>query len=243
VALDFDSLKQELRTRLGEPSEASLPDEQLDAALTGALREYSRHRPRWANATLDVVAGQDTYPLPANAEEVSDVWARPSLDVLQLPFDALSVAGVQGFPIHSFGALNLLYPTKLSTGFLDDLVRMGFTPMDDAVWETRVDVAQDPPVLVITPVPQRDLTLAFKVEFSRAAVDVPEKDADLLLLYAEGDCLEFIGRKRSKSVKQIPTATGSLRLDNGAELRLEGRQLKKDFAAKLGTGATVVAKG
>lgn len=234
MPLQLDALAQEIRTRLGDLSQAALPGAALDAALAAAVREYSRFRPLHQNVTVQLAQNVDTYALPSGCIELDDVWVRPLAGAGLDPF--FSGSGVPYVPAQ-------LATNRAPTDFYEDVVRMGYTPIDDAFALVEVDPAQDPPLLRVSPVPQFAAEVRAVGAFVRPVASIPAADAELLLLYVRGDCLEYVGTKRSKSVERIPTATGSLKLSDGSDLRAEGARLKAEFYCKMGGGLTAVARG
>lgn len=226
MPLNVDSLKNELRTRLGDPSPAELPDTAVEAALKSALAEFSRYRPRKGHVELAMKRGVDRYPLPAGVAGATSIWVLPT--AAGLYFDPLAL-----LPGISLGELALY----------------GFHTFDDLAWSWDVEQAVDgegnaaAPLLVIDPVPDFDGAAVVETETPHTWDSVGPADENALLTWARGEALEYIGRKRSKSVTRIPTASGQLTLNTGYNDRADGRQLKKDFCDMMGGGATVVDKG
>jgi len=224
VPLKKDDLKVELRSRLGDPSVAELPDAQVEHALDAALREFSRFRPSQEFVQLSLAARGTTYPLPAGVTGVSDLWMMPIgsgvLDPLQFK---LALASYEVETLYALGAYAA-----------DDLA---------LAWEVEqrqgTDGSELPPVLTLFPPPAFDAVAFMRAERTRTWENVGPQEKEALLTYARGEALEYIGRKRSRSVNKIPTAAGTLSLNTGYNDRADGRQFKKDFYAMMGGGATV----
>lgn len=225
-----NEIATEVRGRLGDPSEAELPSTQVDRAVDGALREFSRYYPEVVEVSLVLVAGQSEYELPAGSLEVSEA-----------AHDARS-------PFHpdAMGIPRNAYPGPSDEhfdrwrGLHDD-----YTVRRDEIEPELQVIARtgQPPVLRIIPTPKHGGTMALVVDIIRDSDSLTETETEGVVNWAEGDCLEYIGRKRSKSVTDIPTATGRLKLSDGKDLRDEGRDQKKDQACSWGVGATVIEGG
>lgn len=228
MPLDKDSLVTELRTRLGDPSESALPPEQLDYAVEEALREYSRYVPMGSFHVFDLLTGVSTYDLPEGVEHVDDLWVRTG-----------TVAGDAYGDFFAFMA-SLSYGLPQS-GY-EMLSEQNFTPSRELGWSLIV-TAGSPPVLSISPEPLVDYKAVAELSSPRGWSNVGEEARAHLLRYAMAVSLEYIGLRRSKSIVQIPTATGSLKLANGHVEREEARRLRSEFRRLLGAGATTVAGG
>lgn len=224
MPLKKDDLKVELRSRLGDPSVAELPDAQVGHALEAALREFSRFRPSQEFVQLSLSARASSFPLPAGVTGVSDLWIMPAglgvLDPLQF---RLAILGYDYAALYELGAYAA-----------DDLALS---------WEVeqRQDEQGEPlaPLLTLFPPPAFDAVGFMRAERTRTWSSVGEQDKEALLTYARGESLEYIGRKRSRSVTKIPTAAGTLSLNTGFNDRADGKQFKKDFYHMMGGGATV----
>jgi hypothetical protein len=229
----IEALATEIRGRLGDPSEAELPSAQITRAVEGALREFSRHYPETVEVSVSLSVGVSEYPLPAGTVDVSE----SASDGLPYTLD---------FPTSEFGFTR----PGVDEGDLDFwraigrdyLYGRGDLELDLQVIETG-DEESPAPVLRIIPTPALAGTLALVVEKVRDPVKLTRKDVEGLVQWAEGDCMEYIGRKRSKSVTDVPTATGRLKLSDGQDLREEGRKQKEKQESKWGTGATVIEGG
>lgn len=230
--MDLDALKAELRGRLGDLSEAQLPDTQTSRALSAALREFSRYKKRDTPTLIQISSNQYDYPLPAGTTAVRDLFAFPTW---------LFWANVD--PL----ALSIQLPTLTTLGLM---TLIGVKPIDNWPTDWQIippDTTATPPVetptLRLLNLPDVPAILFLLVQKPLTVTDLSEDECEHILLFAKGDCLEWLGMKRSKPVKRVPTATGNLLLDDGKDLRAEGRALKKEFRALLGTGATVIDAG
>lgn len=218
MPLTKEEALEEVRGRLGDPPEAELPTAQVERALTAGLREFSRYKPRTWSVVIDLVAGQQDYLLPEGAEGVSE-------SLVQVP----DLAQRELVELYSLLGLDAMSMVDEQDGFF---------------WGMEVIPGEGVNTLRLYPAPPMNLRATFKVE--RAITDISEVrevDAETLFLYMEGECMEYLGLKRSKSVKQVPTATGILKLDDGLNHRTEGRQKKKEFHQRLGQGASIIVAG
>lgn len=224
----------EVRGRLGDPSEAELPETQINRAVEGSLREFSRHHPTTVEVQVILIAGKAEYVLPSGSLEVaesadSSVYEREYLTgsdslALGIPHNAYQ-------PEDSFAHWRRIH---------NDYSRVRPTIESDL---QVFDQNDGTCLLRIIPAPPVAGTLLLVVERIREVTVLTRRQVEGLVQWAEGDCLEFIGRKRSKSVTDIPTATGRLKLSDGKDLRDEGADLKYKQECKWGSGATVIEGG
>jgi hypothetical protein len=214
----------EVRGRLGDPSEAELPMPQIARAIEGALREFSRFYPETLALTLDLVADQSEYALPdgvVGVSEAATVGGMDSMTDLPMPWDRLWTADALDYwrDVH----VDYMRPK---------VIEPSFQVLDG-----------EPPTLRMIPAPTRSGKLALVVEKIAEVETMSRTVVEGVIQWAEGDCLEYIGRKRSKSVTDIPTATGRLKLSDGSDLRREGREQKRQQECEWGAGSTVIDGG
>jgi hypothetical protein len=235
-----EDMEHEVRVRLGKPPETELPSEQVTLAVSAALREFSRYRPRLAETRLSLTPGRAEYPLPPGTIGVFE--AIPERLPLRggLPWEQLPVgpdpAGV--LLMEAEGSLdpwnvldNQLRGIRDDAGFLTEVI----PPPDDT--------PNGPPTLRLVPTPGRMQRLTLTLETVVPVESLPRLDVETVLLYARAECLEFRGLKRNKSVWSIPTATGKLNLDTGEQfLKLAG-ELRDTFEKRMGRGATAMIVG
>lgn len=221
-------VQNEIRGRLGDPSEAQLPSTQVDNAINGALREFSRYVPERLEYIIAVIEGTNEYDLPEGVIEVTEhAWRGESMEPL----------GFREYtPVRNYQKDTDAYPYWRN--FHSDTLRH----RDDVGPEFQV-FDGSPPVLRIIPTPEMSGSLVLTLEKIPSLGRVPGDETENIVQWAVGDCLEYIGRKRSKSVQQIPTATGTLKLSDGADLRQEGCDLKDSVESSWGCGATVIDGG
>lgn len=227
-----DELITELRGRMGDLSEAQLPETQLSRALGAALRELARYKKRDTPSMLNLSASVFDYEIPAGTVAVRDMYVFPTY-LLWSNIDPLM--------------LTLQLPTLSMEGLL---ALVGIKPVEHWPMETQVippDTTAAPPRTITTlrflSIPDVASTVFFLARTPLGYADLTDEDQESLLLWAKGDCYEYLGLKRSKPVKRIPTAAGNVLLDDGVDLRKEGKAMKKEFAAQLGSGATVIERG
>lgn len=220
----------EIRRRLGDPPEAQLPTEQVEVSLSAALREFSRYRPIKESLSLQFVAGVSEYDAPDDG-----IFAVE--DVAVLPNAALGLFMDpelwEAEPYSEFEDGSLMW----------DRIRKDYLLTKEYIEPDVQLIPGTPPKFRIHPAPVCDGKAELRVKRLVTLETLKESDLEHVIRYAHGDCLEYLGRKRSKSVKKVPTATGQLHLDDGYALRREGRELKEEFRRALGGEATIVGRG
>jgi hypothetical protein len=224
-----EQLVAEVRGRLGDPPAATLPDPQIVRSIAAALREFSRYSAEVFEHRLDLSAGRTDYALPIGTTDVVSLSVQ---DPLRLPL------------AHEF--LGVLQYEAPNTDPWQRMYERGWAEREVRVMEPQMISMGDeetPPVVRIRPEPSRAFVAVLELERPRTLGDMSTSDIEALLLYIMGDCLEFIGRKRSKSITQIPTATGTLKLDDGSRFRREGFFLKREFEKRMGASASAVTQG
>lgn len=230
--MNLDQLKEELRGRMGELSEAQLPDTQATRALKAALREFSRYRKRDTPMLINLAPNVYDYPLPEGTTAVADIFVFPTFLFWQ-NVDPL--------------ALSIKLPTLTTLGFMTII---GVKPIDTWPAGTQI-IAPDPlanppqtaPTLRLLSLPDVTAIMFLRAQTPLTYESLSEDECEHVLKFARGECLEWIGMRRSKPVKKVPTATGALTLDDGKDMRMEGRALKDEFRRDLGMGATVLDAG
>lgn len=233
-------LENEVRVRLGNPPETELPSAQVTIAVTAALREFSRYRPRLASHTLALASGRAEYPLPAGAFGVHEIVPERMLYRTGMPWEVMpsgvDPAGVMlteaEVALDPWNVMeNSLRAARDDAGFLTEVL----PPEEDAEGAT--------PTLRLIPTPTRAARVKLVLEMEVEAATVARTDTELLLLYARAECLQFRGIKRNKTVWSIPTATGKLVLDTGEKFLALAAQMREEFDCKMGQGATVMIVG
>lgn len=224
--LDRTSVEQEIRRRLGDLPVAQLPAEQVSAALDAALREFSRYRPLKDTASLRILTGVNSYGAPDGSYAVEDYAFMPDAAIGLFVEDPMFWQQYEsdGDRWNNLRKEMLLYKSDIEP-------------------DVQIVPTATGPEIRIFPTPSHNGKAEVRVRILRAIEDVNESDLEHIMRYAQGDCLEYIGRKRAKSVTKVPTATGQLHLDDGKELREEGCELKKKFHESLGGGATALGVG
>lgn len=214
MPLVLNDLKAKLTRRLGSPSVSDLPDEVKTDALESARKEFSRYRPYLDNEYVSVEAGVTDYELSNDVQDVSEGYALPSslsYDVL-LTIDAVAT---------------------------EALLAAGGVSLADMGWSWSV-IPGSPSIfrLEIEPIAAAELLLT--TESLREWEDLSEKDENAILTWAQAEALEYIGRKRNKSISKIPTAVGQLTLNTGYNDRADGFRMREEFRRMMGQGATVL---
>jgi hypothetical protein len=224
-------IKAEVRERLGDPSEEMLPPSQIVNAINAGLREFSRYRPEKFEHTLLLQKGVADYDLPAGVIGVSE-WAVGPLDMLyKFPWE-FEWLHVEEQPYVLPKRTERLQQHKLDDFRANELPDFTFQVFPG-----------DPARLRMSPTPRWDLRAALVLQKPVRMESLSDRDVELLLMFVMGECLVYLARRRSKSVTQIPTATGALKLDDGSSFRTEGQRLKRDFARAMGHGAGVILGG
>jgi hypothetical protein len=230
--MDVNALSTELRGRLGDLTEDQLPSAQITRALAAALREFSKYRKMGTPTMLQISTEVYDYPLPVGTTAVTDLFAYPTWLFWQ-NVDPLN--------------LSIQLPTLSTMGLM---TLIGIKPID--LWPTDwtiipPDATASPPTTLPTlrlyNLPDVPALLFLRVQRPLGYTELTDAECEMLMLFAKGECLEYLGLRRSKPVKRVPTAAGSLLLDDGKDLRADGRQCKQDFYAQIGRGATVLDAG
>jgi hypothetical protein len=220
MPLDLDAVKTEIRGRLGDPNTSDLPAEELDRAVAASLREVSRYKPLRKQVSIALIEGQEDYTLEEGAILAVRVTAGRT-SPLFVPRDV----------IRKEDQWDREYRAQVD----ERASRYTFLG-----WVVQTS---EGPVLRISPEPPVDLTAVAEICFVRTVDDLDDvSDRESLVMYGMAECLEFMGRKRNKKVRQIPTATGVLKLDDGADFLREGKELKEEFRCRMGQHLTLIER-
>lgn len=225
--LNWSEVVAEIRRRLGDPPVTKLPEEQVEASLDAALREFSRYRPVKRTVSLQFKQGVEEYDAPYGVFAVEDVVVLPD-------------AAIGLFTDPEFLDVNFRYED--GTEFFDRVRKDVLLKREVLQPDVQV-IPGTPPKFRVFPAPSMDARAELRVKMRVDIDTLQESDLEHVLRYAQGECLEYIGRSRAKSVRKVPTATGQLHLDDGYALRREGRELKEEFRRLLGGDASVVGRG
>lgn len=140
--MTITDLIAEFRTQIRDNGTTqALTDSEVTQFITDGLRTYSKYRPRKRPTAINVVAGQTTYPLPA--------------DWIDRDYESFDAAVNPPLPISPMTALSMSPFTLLS---VTELIAK---PMAAYEVETKYDFYPSDLQLIITPVPQMAYTLAF----------------------------------------------------------------------------------
>lgn len=230
---DRSTVETQIRLRLGNPPVAQLPQEMVTEALDAALREFSRYVPVMDTASFDVTAGVDEYDLPEKTFDVEDFVVLPN------EARGLFVEQPESYDPNTGELVDQFH--NMSDRY-DQMYKDVFLTKQDIYPDVQV-LEGSPPKARIFPAPEKNGVAHIRVLMDVLITDLKGADLENIYKYAEAVCLDFIGRKRSKSVTKVPTATGQLHLDDGKDLRAEARLLKHEFHEYLGCGATVIGVG
>lgn len=230
--LNRSEVVAEIRRRLGDPPVSQLPEEQVEASLDAALREFSRYRPVKMTVSLQFEQGVEEYDAPDGVFAVEDVAV--------LPNAALELFTDPEFWDPEFWDVNFRYEDGTE---VFDRVRKDVLLKREVLQPDVQVIPGTPPKFRVFPAPSMDARAELRVKMRVDLGTLQESDLEHVLRYAQGECLEYIGRSRAKSVRKVPTATGQLHLDDGYALRREGRELKEEFRRLLGGDASVVGRG
>lgn len=185
------------------------------AAMVRAIKEYSRYRGLMKRSTVNVVAGTDTYNLPADFVKIDQesfdlaVGARASV-VRQMSFydavytNSLKTSGVGFGQRMSFG----------SGAFFGRTVPGVLGGSPEIVYRF---VASATPSLIITPIPTSAVALTFFYYAFHTSDTVPEYDSEALLefalyagLTARAQALGEVGSFKEFDVEESPDKTMAL---------------------------------
>ena len=216
--MDRTTLIQQIRTELGSPLESELSTDAIDLALTNAVKQYARFRPKERMVPLVLRPDMTRYALD-NVVRVRELITEPS---------------TRGSEMDAFSALSLLSNPSLITVrsmWADSVMRL-----EEFDW-----VYQDGE-LHVSPAPTTEMHALARVVVPLQETDVPLLAEDAIKEYALGECMCFMGRKRNKKITEVPTSSGMIRFDDGAELRREGEAKKQDAMRQFGgtDGSAVV---
>ena len=217
-------VKEWVRGRLGDVEETKLPDEQVELSLDAALREFARYHPLTQQVEITLSTGTTDYDLPAGALKVLSFDVKDVTLNTNDPF-ALQMGG--------------FYKTEGLDEWLDEMVESA------QVFQTATGpkVRLLPSLLMGVPVYTQAHRVYCEVTFARAIDQLTDEELEHIILFAMGECLQYLGTRRSKPVVVIPTANGALRLDTGKAFTDKGKELCDDFHRRLGREASVMVAG
>ena len=98
----------------------------------------------------------------------------------------------------------------------------------------------DDRLIRLIPAPDTKGTAVYEASILHTLETVPDKDKQTFLLWVQAICMEVMGRKRRKKITEVPTGSGSIKLDDGTSLRQEAMVLKEQFKKKLGFGLPMI---
>lgn len=226
-------IQEEVRGRLGDPSIEALPESQIERAIKAGLREYSRYRPETFEYTLLLMKGKTDYDLPEGVIGVADYAVAPEDMTYLFPWELefLRYEEEKYLPPRT---------NRLLMHHDDDFRKNELPEYEFQVFDRGPD---ESPLLRMHPAPRWNMRASLVLEKAREMESLSLRDAEIVMLYIMAECLEYLGLRRSKSVRRIPTATGQLQLDDGYALRKEATMYRKRFMDALGAGAGVVYGG
>lgn len=97
---------------------------------------------------------------------------------------------------------------------------------------------QDTDVLSVVPAPNQTGITKITVKLMHSPNTIPERDVELVLLYALADAMETLANFRGK-VKSLPTGVGfKMVLDGGAELYKVAERKRAEFYSRFYTGGS-----
>lgn len=215
-------LVSEVREELGNPLDSEISDASIQSAITKAVNEYSRFKPRKELVTLNIVAGQQTYPLPDDVIRVSD----------------LAYCDMVEWNAH----LGDLYPdiSKLDNPSLLTMLYQKVEGLSERLGHTWEVIDRN---IILSPVPSSSGFLIYVANKAHTLETVPQYHKELLKKFILGECMIRLGRSRNKKITSVPTVNGSIKFDAGKDWRVEGEILKQEFYKELGSNATVVVMG
>lgn len=140
--MTITDLITELRTQIRDNGTTqALTNTEVTQFITDGLRTYSKYRPRKRPITINVIAGQSTYPLPN--------------DWIERDYESFDAAINPPLPISPMTALSMSPFTLLS------VTQLIAKPMAAHEVETQYDFYPSDLQLIITPVPQMAYALTF----------------------------------------------------------------------------------
>lgn len=217
-------LRDEVRMILGNPSKKEIDDAQIDYSLNDTISVYTRYRPIKELLYFDIIAEQQEYTLPSSVSRVAQVIT----DVIG--------AGL--------GELVDVAPSP-SLLVIDDILRK--MNRQDGVWHFEPSSKK----LFLYKQPSTSGTGAYIALKSHTVASIPDSDKHLIMRYAEGVCKVMMGTARAKRVTKIPTyyyrggsaESGMMEIDDGAKLRKEGEEIKKEVIKQIQGASSFVVTG
>jgi len=226
VPFDVAQTVADIRNRLGNPLPAEISDTAIENAINASLVEYSRFRPRKKVVTIQLVPGQDFYPLEHGVIGVVDC-------ILSFKGDTDADYYISpDIPVNA-------YENPWKPDPLDDFELDQRDIYDGYDWEYYPDTNQ----LRIVPAPDFYGVTEATVELMWEPSNFPNKEYETMMLFALAEAAEILGRFRSK-LKEVPTGVGyKMTLDSGETLRAEALKKKEEFYRRLQQGGSVVKGG
>jgi len=199
------AIVSQFRTRLGNPTEAEISDEVLEAHLDSGLVQINRYRPKEATTSIALVLGRSIYDLPAGVVRIRRLY---HLDVVRpdtAPEDSRVVYGDDGSISSDLAGLSA------SANWVEALEHRTRDVRDMKLYggDWYIEAGK----LVVSPAPSEDVSVLCVYPASWSWTDLQTTAASDVLedLYSWALSLGFeqlsAARRRVKSVSRIGQAT------------------------------------
>lgn len=210
--------------------EVELNDDQIDAAINQALGIYGTYKPIEKWATIDVIASQQKYDIPAGS------FGRGIIEVYT-PDKLRQPVSLDQFDVFKY---HVQYPNLSPGDFMMERVwwkAIRATAGSEEDWQVQ-NHHDGSASIYINPIPSEGFTLTYIYVVDPTLAEVPPTDDDWIQDYTLAICKEILGRIRSK-FKGVQGAEQAIDMD-GEELRQEGSSERETMEEYLtGRGQVV----
>lgn len=214
---------EELRARLGAPSESEMPDTFFPRAIRVALREVSRHAPITYEVNFTTTTGLSDYFVPPGALSVLSVAER--VDATKW-WDPIFLHYATA-PTSAVAQVNALHAAKLDRaadrGTTGEMLPGG--------------------IVRLSPTPPAGGPLVLLLAMERSLADITSDLEEPFMLFALAECLKMLALKRDRRIRAVPTAVGVIRFDDGTGLMNAAKVYQRDAIGRLGGLATAIGAG
>jgi hypothetical protein len=225
--MPFDMMEavDDLRERLGKPLTFEISDETLENAISQALQEFSKFRPRKKVVSIPLRPGVNTYPLEDGVVQVLDciLSFRGITDQTGISPEFSFIDPNDFDPGVYTGFHNGEFVHEGSTDIIREIQLAQRDKIDGYEWEYFDSDNQ----LYIFPAPNFSGTTVATIGLEHTEASLPNKDYNLMMLYAEYKSGKSLGNFRTK-VKEIPTGVGYKMTLDGGETILQESELKRE---------------
>lgn len=221
-------LVEKARSNLGSPSEIELTDTQIGDGVDSAVNEYSKYKPKTVYAEFeteaDVAEISMAKVIPGSAVlNIVDCFYDPTgvfFDSdLYYTLPATSITGLSGLSLFHNPSLVVQYQQKLEA----------FKSHFGGDW----DFYNEDTLRLFPPPSASGTKVGLIASCARALADIPDKDEDTLLLWAEAQAGKILAEKRAQ-ITGVSMEGSNISLDAGKTTMKLAEDKEKNFKAKLG---------